>query len=189
VFKLELSLCPAVAVTTSVKNGFLMGVAVMFVMTMVNITVSALRNVINPKVRIPTYILIIATYVSATDMVMAAYARTAYAEMGLYIQLIVVFAIIISRAELFASKHKMFPAAVDGFFMGIGFLFALILIGGVREVLGKGTLMGFEIFATRPMLIMVLPTGGFFVIGLFMAFFNWIEEKYFGGMASGGGGH
>jgi len=189
VFKLALSLCPAVAVTTSVKNGFLMGVAVLFVMTMVNITVSVLRKVINPKVRIPTYILIIATYVSVTDMVMAAYARTAYAEMGLYIQLIVVFAIIISRAELFASKHRVFPAAVDGFFMGVGFMFALVLVGAVREILGKGSLLGFEIFASKPMLIMILPTGGFFVIGLLMGFFNWIEEKYFGGMTSSGGGH
>jgi len=194
VCKLALSLCPAVAVTTSVKNGFLMGVAVLFVMTMVNITVSVLRNVINPKVRIPTYILIIATYVSITDMVMAAYARTAYAEMGLYIQLIVVFAIIISRAELFASRHRVLPSAVDGFFMGVGFMFALVLTGAVREVLGNGTLLKgtplvWHITASRPMLIMILPTGGFFVIGLLMGFFNWIEEKYFGGMTSTGGGH
>jgi len=189
VFKLALSLCPAVAVTTSVKNGFLMGVAVLFVMTMVNITVSAMRKVINPKVRIPTYILIIATYVSVTDMVMAAYARAAYAEMGLYIQLIVVFAIIISRAELFASRHRVFPAAVDGFFMGVGFMFALVLTGAVRELLGKGTLLGFDVLGDKPMLIMILPTGGFFVIGLLMGFFNWIEEKYFGGMTSTGGGH
>ncbi len=191
VFKLALSLCPAVAVTTSVKNGFLMGVAVLFVMTMVNITVSMLRNVINPKIRIPTYILIIATYVSVTDMVMAAYARAAYKEMGLYIQLIVVFAIIISRAELFASRNRVAPSAVDGIGMGLGFLLALVMVGAVRELAGKGSIMGLEIFESRPLLIMILPTGGFFVIGLLMGFFNWIEEKYFGGMSGGGshGGH
>lgn len=189
VFKLALSLCPAVAVTTSVKNGFLMGVAVLFVMTMVNITVSLLRDVINPKVRIPTYILIIATYVSVTDMVMAAYARSAYKEMGLYIQLIVVFAIIISRAELFASRNKVAPSAVDGIGMGLGFLFALVLVGAVRELAGKGSLMGLEIFESRPLLIMILPAGGFFVIGLLMGFFNWVEDRYFGGRAAGGGSH
>lgn len=191
VFKLALSLCPAVAVTTSVKNGFLMGVAVLFVMTMVNITVSILRNFINPKVRIPAYILIIATYVSMTDMVMAAYSRTAYKEMGLYIQLIVVFAIIISRAELFASKNKVVPSAVDGIGMGLGFLGALVLVGGVRELMGKGSLLGFSIFGSNPLLIMVLPTGGFFVIGLLMGLFNWVEGKYFGGTGgeSGGGHH
>lgn len=191
VFKLALSLCPAVAVTTSVKNGFLMGVAVLFVMTMVNITVSILRNLINPKVRIPAYILIIATYVSITDMVMAAYSRAAYKEMGLYIQLIVVFAIIISRAELFASKNKVAPSAVDGIGMGLGFLGALVLVGAVRELFGKGSLLGFNIFGSNPLLIMVLPTGGFFVIGLMMGFFNWVEGKYFGGTGgeSGGGHH
>lgn len=188
VFKLALSLCPAVAVTTSVRNGFLMGVAVLGVMTMVNITVSLMRDFINPKVRIPTYILIIATYVSVADMVMAAYARTAYKEMGLYIQLIVVFAIIISRAELFASKNKVAPSAVDGLGMGLGFLLALVMVGAVRELIGKGSIMGVHIVSSNPLLIMVLPTGGFFAIGLLMGLFNWIEDKYFGGV-SGGGGH
>ena len=190
VFRLALSLCPAVAVTTSVKNGFLMGVAVLFVMTMVNITVSIFRNLINPKVRIPAYILIIATYVSMTDMVMAAYSRAAYKEMGLYIQLIVVFAIIISRAELFASKNRVFPSAVDGFGMGLGFLLALVLVGAIRALLGKGSIMGVQLTSGNPMLIMILPTGGFFVIGLLMGLFNWLEGKYFGGTGKGpGGGH
>jgi Na+-translocating ferredoxin:NAD+ oxidoreductase subunit E len=189
VFKLALSLCPAVAVTTSVKNGFLMGVAVLFVMTMVNITVSIFRNLINPKVRIPAYILIIATYVSMTDMFMAAYARTAYREMGLYIQLIVVFAIIISRAELFASKNKVVPSAVDGIGMGLGFLGALVLIGAIRELFGKGSLMGISLVGQNPLLIAILPTGGFFVIGLLMGLFNWIEIKRGGNPSSGGGHH
>ncbi len=189
VFRLALSLCPAVAVTTSVRNGFLMGIAVTFVMTMVNITVSIFRNLINPKVRIPAYILIIATYTSVIDMTMAAYSRAAYKEMGLYIQLIVVFAIIISRAELFASRNKLLPSAVDGFGMGVGFMVALMLIGAVRELLGKGSLLGIPLVGARPMLIMVLPTGGFFVIGLLMGTFNWIEKRFFGGTGAAPGGH
>jgi len=189
VFRLALSLCPAVAVTTSVKNGFLMGVAVLFVMTMVNITVSIFRNLINPKVRIPAYILIIATYVSITDMVMSAYSRSAYKEMGLYIQLIVVFAIIISRAELFASRNKVVPSAVDGFGMGLGFLAALVVVGAVRELAGKGSLMGVDLLGFKPMLVMILPTGGFFVIGILMGLFNWIDGKWFGGSGSSEGGH
>lgn len=189
VFRLALSLCPAVAVTTSVKNGFLMGAAVLFVMTMVNITVSILRKVINPKVRIPAYILIIATYVSITDMVMSAYSRAAYKEMGLYIQLIVVFAIIISRAELFASKNKILPSAVDGIGMGLGFLAALVLVGAVRELIGKGSLMGVSLIGSNPLLIMILPTGGFFVIGLLMGLFNWIDQRRGGTGASSGGHH
>jgi electron transport complex protein RnfE len=191
VFRLALSLCPAVAVTTSVKNGFLMGAAVLFVMTMVNITVSIFRKFINPKVRIPAYILIIATYVSITDMVMAAYSRAAYKEMGLYIQLIVVFAIIISRAELFASKNRVLPSAVDGIGMGLGFLAALVLVGAVRELIGKGSLAGISLVGANPLLIMILPTGGFFVIGLLMGLFNWIEQRFYGGTSAGpgGGGH
>ncbi|HSB33908.1 MAG TPA: Rnf-Nqr domain containing protein, partial [Nitrospirota bacterium] len=112
VFRLALSLCPAVAVTGGVKNGFLMGVAVVFVMTMVNVTVSLLRNFINPKVRIPSYMFIIATWVTVTDQVMAAYQRAVYKEMGLYIVLIVAFAIVLSRAEMYASRNKLLPSLV-----------------------------------------------------------------------------
>ncbi len=119
VFRLALSLCPAVAVTSGVKNGFLMGVAVLFVMTMVNGTVSLLRNFINPKVRIPSYMFIIATWVTVTDQVMAATQRAVYKEMGLYIVLIVAFAIVLSRAEMFASKNKLLPSLVDKYGAGV----------------------------------------------------------------------
>jgi electron transport complex protein RnfE len=139
VFRLALSLCPAVAVTSGVKNGFLMGVAVVFVMTMVNATVSLLRKFINPKVRIPSYMFIIATWVTVTDLVMAAYARDVYKQMGLYIMLIVAFAIVLSRAEMFASKNAA-PSINDGAAMGMGFLLALVLLGIFREFLGKGSL-------------------------------------------------
>lgn len=190
VFRLALSLCPAVAVTNSVENGFLMGIAVLFVQTMANVTTSLLRKFIHPKVRIPSYMFIIATWVTVTDLVMAAYARDVYAQMGLYIKLIVAFAIILSRSELFASKNKVVPSFFDGLGMGTGFLLALVIIGFFRELLGRGSLWGIPIVPTKPLLIMILPAGGFFAVGILMGFFNWIDMKFFGDKgASGGGGH
>jgi len=189
VFRLALSLCPAVAVTGGVKNGFLMGVAVLFVMTMVNGTVSLLRNFINPKVRIPSYMFIIATWVTVTDQVMAATQRAVYKEMGLYIVLIVAFAIVLSRAEMFASKNKLLPSLVDGFAMGLGFLLALVLLGIFREFLGKGSLWGAQILPGKPVLIMIMPADGFFAMGLMMGWLNWIDRKFFGGTGASSGGH
>ncbi len=189
VFRLALSLCPAVAVTGGVKNGFLMGVAVVFVMTMVNVTVSLLRNFISPKVRIPSYMFIIATWVTVTDQVMSAYQRAVYKEMGLYIVLIVAFAIVLSRAEMFASKNKLLPSLVDGFAMGMGFLLALVVLGVFREFLGKGSLWGAQILPGKPVLIMIMPAGGFFAMGLVMGWLNWVDRKFFGGTGGGGGGH
>lgn len=189
VFRLALSLCPAVAVTSGVKNGFLMGVAVVFVMTMVNATVSLIRNFIHPKVRIPSYMFIIATWVTVTDLVMAAYSRAVYKDMGLYIMLIVAFAIVLSRAEVFASKNTFWPSVADGFAMGLGFLLALVLIGVFREFLGKGSLWGHAILDSKPLLIMILPTGGFFAMGLLMGMLNWIDRKFFGGTGASSGGH
>jgi electron transport complex protein RnfE len=189
VFRLALSLCPAVAVTGGVKNGFLMGVAVLFVMTMVNGTVSLLRNFINPKVRIPSYMFIIATWVTVTDQVMAATQRAVYKEMGLYIVLIVAFAIVLSRAEMFASRNKLLPSLVDGFAMGLGFLLALVLLGIFREFLGKGSLWGAQILPGKPVLIMIMPAGGFFAMGLMMGWLNWMDRKFFGGSGASSGGH
>jgi electron transport complex protein RnfE len=194
VFRLALSLCPAVAVTSGVKNGFLMGVAVLFVMTMTNVTVSLLRNFIHPRVRIPSYVFITATWVTVTDQVMSAYQRAVYKEMGLYIMLIVAFAIILSRAEMFASKNKLLPSFVDGVGMGMGFLIALVMLGVFREFLGKGSLWGHQFLmedgkAVKPILIMIMPTGGFFAVGLMMGWLNWIDRKFFGGTGASSGGH
>ena len=189
VFRLALSLCPAVAVTSGVKNGTLMGVAVLFVMVMVNATVSLIRNFINPKVRIPSYMFIIATWVTVTDLVMAAYSRDVYKQMGLYIMLIVAFAIVLSRAEVFAMRNKLIPSMIDGAGMGMGFLLALALIGVFREFLGKGSLWGMPILDFKPLPIMILPAGGFFAMGLLMGFLNWIDRKYFGGSGASSGGH
>lgn len=186
IFRMAISLCPAIAVTNSLKNGFLMGVAVMFVQVMVNLTVSLIRNVMSSRIRIPVFMLIISGWVSVTDMMMAAFAREAYREMGLYIQLIVAFASILARAEMFASKNKAVPSMVDGLGMGMGFMFALCVISFFRELLGRGTLLGITIVSSKPLLIMLLPTGGFFAVGILMAFFNWIDIRFYGGKGAGG---
>lgn len=177
VFRLALSLCPAVAVTNSVKNGLLMGLAVLFVQILSSLTVAIFRGFIHDKIRIPVYTIVIAVWVTVIDMTLAALTPDVYAEIGLYIKLIVAFAIIISRLEVFASKYPILPSLMDGFSMGLGFLFALVLISAFREVLGNGTFFGFQIIPVQPILLFILPAGGFFVIGLLMAAMNWIEFK------------
>ncbi len=184
IFKLAISLCPAIAVTSKLKNGFLMGLAVMFVQTMVNLTISLMRPVLHPRIRIPIFMLVISGWVTITDMLMSAYARDVYREMGLYIQLIVAFASILAHAETFASKNKPIPSVFDGIGMGAGFMFALVSISFFRELLGKGTLWGIDVIGFKPMLIMILPAGGFLTVGLLMGFFNWIELRY--GKKAGG---
>ncbi|HXX57605.1 MAG TPA: electron transport complex subunit RsxE [Thermodesulfovibrionales bacterium] len=179
IFKLALSLCPSIAVTNNLRNGVLMGVAVLFVQTMVNITIALMRNFIHPKIRLPIFMLVISGWVTVTDMSMAAFAPDAYKQMGLYIQLIVAFASILARAEMFASKNKVTPSLFDGIGMGLGFLFALTVISFFRELLGKGSLWGFPIVNTKPLLMMILPAGGFFAVGILMAFFNWIDLRFF----------
>lgn len=178
IFKLALSLCPAIAVTSGLKNGVLMGLAVLFVQTMVNITISLMRNFIHSKVRLPIFMLVISGWVTITDLVMAAAVPDVYRQMGLYIQLIVAFASILARAEMFASKNKFTPSMADGIGMGIGFLFALTVISFFRELLGKGSLWGIPIVDTKPLLILILPAGGFFAVGILMALFNWIDSRY-----------
>ncbi|MDP3296313.1 MAG: electron transport complex subunit RsxE [Thermodesulfovibrionia bacterium] len=178
IFRLALSLCPALAVTSKVKYGLLMGIAVLFVHTMVGITVSLIRRFIHQRIRLPIIMLVIATWVTVTDLMMAAYAREAYAVMGLYIQLIVAFASILARAEMFGSKNPVMPSMFDGIGMGLGFLIALVTISFFRELLGSGSVFGFQIVDTRPVFIMMLPTGGFFAVGILMACFNWIDRKY-----------
>ncbi len=177
IFKLALSLCPSIAVTNNLRNGVLMGTAVLFVQIMVNITISLMRNLIDPRIRLPIFMLIISGWVTVTDMTMAAFAPDAYKQMGLYIQLIVAFASILARAETFASKNKVMPSMFDGIGMGLGFLFALTIISFFRELLGKGSLWGLPIINAKPLLIMVLPAGGFFAVGILMGFFNWVGMR------------
>jgi len=177
IFKLALSLCPSIAVTNNLRNGVLMGTAVLFVQVMVNITISLMRSFIHPRIRLPIFMLVISGWVTVTDMTMAAFAPEAYKQMGLYIQLIVAFASILARAEMFASKNKIVPSLFDGIGMGLGFLGALTIISFFREILGKGSLWGFTIIQAKPLLIMVLPAGGFFAVGILMGFFNWMGMR------------
>ena len=177
VFRLALSLCPAVAVTTTVSNGLMLGVAVFVVQILSSVSASLIRHIIIPKIRVPIFVIIIAIWVSVMDMVLAAFYPMVYAQVGLYVKLIVAFAIIISRMELFAMKHPVAPSFWDGFGMGLGFLVAMLLTGAFRELLGSGSLFGYALVDFRPLLLVVLPAGGFFTIGLIMALFNWVDVK------------
>lgn len=178
IFKLALSLCPSIAVTNNLKNGVFMGAAVLFVQVMVNITISLMRNIIQAKVRLPIFMLVISGWVTVTQMMMAAFVPDVYSKVGLYIALIVAFASILARAEMFASKNSFLPSMTDGLGMGVGFLFALTVISFFRELVGKGSLWGYAIINTKPLLIMILPAGGFFAVGILMALFNWINARY-----------
>ena len=178
IFKLALSLCPALAVTSTVVNSFAMGIAVTFVLTMNNVVVSIFRNFVNPKVRVPVYITSIATIVTLTQLVLEAYFPDIFRALGIYLALVVVFAIILARAEVFASKNNVFYSALDGFGMGIGFMIAMLLIGSIRELFGSGTWAGFTIMPEmyNPALIMILPPGAFLLIGLLIGGFNLIGQ-------------
>ena len=189
IFRLALSMCPAVAVTTSVKNGVMLGLAVIFVQVFSSCTVAIFRGFIHPRIRIPAYVIVIALWVSVIDMVLPVINYAVYNEVKLFVKLIVVFAIIISRLELFASKEPLIPSFFDGLGMGIGFLFGLVVIGAIRELSGTGQLFGYDILGFRPLLVMILPAGGFFVIGFIMALFNYLEFKITGKMPASGGGH
>jgi electron transport complex protein RnfE len=177
VFRLALSLCPAVAVTTTVLNGLILGIAVLLVQVLSSVTVALARGLIHPRVRIVVYTIIIAVWVSVMDMALSAFVPALYAQVGLYVKLIVAFAIIISRLEMFASKYPLVPSFWDGFGMGLGFLLALVAIGSLRELLGNGSLAGVRLIAGKPLLFFALPAGGFFSIAFLMGFFNWIERR------------
>ncbi|MDD2233597.1 MAG: electron transport complex subunit RsxE [Desulfitobacteriaceae bacterium] len=176
---LALSLCPAIAVTSSVMTAITMGLTVTYVITLNNVVVSLIKNFVNPKVRVPIYITSIATIVTIAVLVLKAYAPSLYKELGIYLELVVVFAIILARAEVFASKNSVGRSFLDGFGMGCGFLGAMVIIGAIREVLGNGTFLGFSVFgqAYDPALIMILPPGGFILIGYLVALFKMINDS------------
>ena len=178
-FRLVLGLCPTLAVTTSAINGVGMGLAAMFVLLGSNIVVSALRKVIPDKVRIPSFIVIICTFVTIVQLLMHAYLPALYESLGIFIPLIVVNCIILARAEAFASKNGVVASAVDGLGMGLGFTLALTLIGCIRELLGNGSVFGISVLgaAYEPMLLTVLPAGGFLVFGLLLGIINAISNK------------
>lgn len=178
IFVLALSLCPALAVTTSVVNALTMGLTVTFVISMNNLIVSMVRNLVNPKVRVPIYITSIATIVTVAELLLQAYFPLLYKALGIYLSLVVVFAIILARAEVFASKNKPLPSFIDGFGMGCGFTLAMLIIGAIRELFGNGTLLGYQVMwsSYQPALIMILAPGAFILIGYLVAATKMLSE-------------
>ena len=175
IFRLALSMCPAVGISTTVMNGLLLGIAVLFVQVFSSCTIAAIKDYIHPRIRIPTYTLTIATWVTVIDLVLAAYMPEAYKAMGIFVKLIVAFAIITMRLEMFASKNPIIPSFWDSLGMGLGFMFGMMALGFVRELLGAGTLFGHDILGFRPLLFFILPAAGFFCVGFMMAIFNYVE--------------
>jgi len=173
VFVLVLGMCPVLGVTTSAMNGFGMGLATTFVLMMSNVAVSAVKGVIPSGVRIPCFIVIIASFVTVVELLMQAYSPFLYDSLGLFIPLIVVNCIVLGRAEAFASKNGIFDSLIDGLGMGLGFTLALTLLGSIREFLGGGTVFDFRFFPEDyGMILFVLAPGAFIVLGYLIAFFN-----------------
>jgi len=174
VFRLLLGLCPALAVTTSAENGLGMGLATTFVLVCSNIVVSSLRKFIPAKVRIPSFIVVIASFVTVVQLCMEAFFYDLHKALGIFIPLIVVNCLILGRAEAFASKNRLAPAIADGVGMGLGFTLALFLLGAVRELFGSGSLFGYAVFGAeyQPLLLMILPPGAFIAMGLLLAAMN-----------------
>ncbi|MFN4216104.1 MAG: electron transport complex subunit RsxE [Brevinematales bacterium] len=187
IFVIVLGLCPTLAVTTQTINGIGMGFAVIFVLTMSNLLISLLRNFIPEVVRIPAYIVIIASFVTIVQMVIRAFAPELDRALGIFIPLIVVNCIILGRAEAFASKNPPLLSVMDGLGMGLGFTLSLTLIGFIREVLGsgtitlqlagRGTVIDLSRWISAPAVVMILPTGGFIIMGLLLAFFQYLKNR------------
>ena len=177
VFVLLLGMCPTLGTTTSALNGLGMGLATAFVLVGSNVVVSMVKNLIPDKVRIPAFIVIIATFVTIVELVMQAYVPALYAQLGLFIPLIVVNCIVLGRAEAFASKNTVWSSAIDGLGMGLGFAFALTILGGVREILGSGALFGIHFIKGDGMLAFILAPGAFIALGYIIAIINKLNKK------------
>lgn len=176
-FVLVLGMCPTIGVTSTAINGMGMGVATMAVLIMSNMVISMVKNVIPDKVRIPAFIVIIASFVTIIEMLMKAYIPALYASLGVFIPLIVVNCIILGRAEAFASKNGIIDSALDGVGIGLGFTLSLTVVGAVREVLGSGSIFGFTFAQDVMPLVFVLAPGGFLVLGYLMVLFNKIAKR------------
>ena len=189
-FRLVLGTCPTLAVTTSAINGLGMGAAATFVLLGSNAVISLLRNFIPDKVRIPAFIVVICTFVTMVQMLMQAFVPSLYDALGMFIPLIVVNCIILARAEAFASKNRVLPSIVDGLGMGVGFTLAITVMGAIRELIGAGTVFGIQVMSSgyQPMLLIVMASGGFLTVGLYLGLFNLIvnriEKKKKGGAAA-----
>ncbi|MDR0453587.1 MAG: electron transport complex subunit E [Deferribacteraceae bacterium] len=179
IFKQMLGLCPTLAVTTTLINGLGMGFATTFVLVCSNTVVSSVKRFIPAKVRIPAYIVIIASFVTVVDLFMNAYTHELHKVLGLFIPLIVVNCIVLGRAESFASKNGVLDSLLDGLGNGLGFTLALCVLASVREVLGSGSLLGFSITGgvVPPVILFVLPPGAFIALGFLMAGYNWLRRR------------
>jgi len=180
IFRLVLGMCPTLAVTTSVENGIGMGIAATFVLVCSNVVISAIRNVIPSKVRIPCFIVVIATFVTIVDLLMHAFAFELYKSLGIFIPLIVVNCIILGRAEAFASRHPLALSIADGFGMGIGFTLGLVVLAGCREIIGSGSLtvwrdLSWSVKGYEPVLLFVLAPGGFIALGCLLGLMNHVQ--------------
>jgi electron transport complex protein RnfE len=180
-FRLVLGMCPTLAVTTSLENALGMGVAATFVLVCSNAAISSLRNIIPAAVRIPSYIVVIAAFVTMIDLLMQAYTPALAASLGIFIPLIVVNCIILGRAEAFASKNAVLYSAADGLGMGVGFTLALAIMAVIREFLGNGSVtvwghVALQNIHSHAMVLVVLPAGGFVTLGLILAFINHLQS-------------
>ena len=179
VFVQVLGMCPTLAVSNTARNALAMGLATLFVLTLSNIVISSIRNLVPKQVRITTFILVIATFVTMVDYLIQAISLDLHRALGAFISLIVVNCIILGRAEAFASKNPIGLSIADGVGMGLGFTFALFCLGAVREVLGAGTLFGFAVLPPNfePWVVMILPSGGFFTLALWLLLFSWLKAQ------------
>lgn len=179
VFVQVLGMCPVLAVSNTAINALAMGLATTFVIIMSSTLVSTLRNFIPKQVRIATFILIIATFVTVVEYLIQAISLELHKNLGAFISLIVVNCLILGRAEAFASKNSIGKSVLDALGMGVGFTFALLCLGGVRELLGNGTLFNVSVLGSQyePWIVMILPGGGFFTLGIWLLFFNWLKER------------
>ncbi|MCD6551759.1 electron transport complex subunit RsxE [Thermotoga sp.] len=168
-----LGMCPTLAVTTSAINGLGMGLATTAVLTMSNVVVSLIRKIVPEKIRIPIFIVVIASFVTLIDLLMHGFAYELWKTLGLFIPLIVVNCIIMGRAEAFASKHGVFDSFLDGLGMGLGFTGSLVLLGSVREFFGNGTIFGYEIWRIK-IFLEILPPGAYITLGLLSALFSYV---------------
>ncbi len=176
-FVLLLGMCPTLGTTTSAINGMGMGVATLFVLTMSNIVISLIKNYIPGKVRIPAFIVVIASMVTVLQLCMQAYVPALYETLGVFIPLIVVNCIILGRAEAFASKNGVFSSALDGLGIGCGFTLSLTVLGTVREMLGNGSIFGYKFIAGDGILLFVLAPGAFIALGYLLVIFNKLTAK------------
>ncbi len=177
VFVQLLGMCPTLGVTTSAINGLGMGLATTFVLVMSNLAISLIKGFIPDKVRIPAFIVVIATFVTIVDLVMAGYLPDLHEQLGLFIPLIVVNCIVLGRAEAFASKNTVLPSIIDGLGMGLGFSMALLMLGSIRELLGSLSIFGIQLAKTDGILLFIMPPGAFLALGFLIALINYLRKK------------